>query len=346
MQRPRLTTRFNYLDNGSCILIVFIVMLYHLPIHCRLGGSTIFIGIRNIVDFFMAWFFFKSGMLHKERTPKEELQKCWQRLLFPYLVINTCCLLLHILFLGADSSILEIIKVAGYNEVEDLCYPLWFLLSLAIVRLVYQFITNKSSINEWVISCFALSFAFLMYLYSYKLGNDSVIKSILPVTIPYWFGNVFLGLFFYALGDLLREKQFNRYVFVGALLLYVVHLFFPVFLNVWYNLSDLYLLSVLYYVAGIMVFNNVLSRWLDKRIPLMTHIGENSMVYYIIHGTFFELLFVVPIFNTSGGLISTIGLGSVTGWPLYIGTFLLSILFLSLMDFLFRKTKLRTMIGR
>ena len=77
----------------------------------------------------------------------------------------------------------------------------------------------------------------------------------------------------------------------------------------------------------------------------MTHIGENSMVYYITHGTFFELLFVIPIYKTSGGLKNAIGLGNVTGWPLYIGTVLLTLLFLTLMDYLFRKTKLRALIG-
>jgi hypothetical protein len=67
------------------------------------------------------------------------------------------------------------------------------------------------------------------------------------------------------------------------------------------------------------------------------------MVYYITHSTSFEFLFVVPIFKTKGGLINAIGLGNVTGWPLYIGTTLLAILYLT--DFSFRKTKLRALIG-
>ena len=108
---------------------------------------------------------------------------------------------------------------------------------------------------------------------------------------------------------------------------------------------DTYLLLAPLFVVGSIVFNNILCRWLNKRVPLLSHVGENSVVYYITHGTFFELLFVVPIFKTKGGLINAIGLGNVTGWPLYIGTTLLTILFLTLMDYLFRKTMLRVLIG-
>ena len=332
MQNSKAIIRNKYLDNGSGILITFVVLFYHLPVYCGLNDSPFFVSLRNVLDFFMAWFFFKSGMLHKKRPIKEELQKCWRRLLLPYLVLNICCSVTHIIFFRGDASVAEIIKVAIYNECEDLCYPLWFCLSLAIVRIVYQTVTNKSKVNKWILACQALLLAFIMYFYSYKVGDDSALKNILPITIPYWFGNVFLGLFFYNMGDLLKDKQFNRYVFVVALFIYVAHLFFSVFLNIWYNLSDSYLLSVLYYVAGIIVFNNVLSQWLNKRIPILTHVGENSMVFYLIHGTFLELLFTIDPLKTT------------TGWALYISTFFITIIFLTCMDILFRNTKLNLLI--
>ncbi len=333
MKSQNAIKRFAFLDNGSGILIAFIVLFYHLPVYCGVNDSAFINSLRNVLDFFMAWFFFKSGMLHKNRPLNEELQKCWRRLLLPYLVFNVCCIVAHIVLFRGDVSVAEIIKVAIYNECEDLCYPLWFCLSLAIVRMVYQTISSKGKHFKLIVAFLALLFAFLMYFYSYKLGDESAIKSILLVTIPYWFGNVFLGLFFYSLGDLLKDRQFNRYLFIVALFIYVVHLFIPAFLNIWYNLSDSYFLSVLYYVAGIIVFNNVMDRWLNKRVPLLTHIGENSMVYYITHGTFFELLFYIPAFRAA------------SGWPFYFGIILLTIVFLSGMDLLFRKTKLRSLIG-
>lgn len=326
-------TRSYYIDNGSGILIVFLVLLYHLPVYCEINDSEVLVNLRNMLDFFMAWFFYKSGMFHKERTIKDEFIKCWRRLLIPYLIINLCCALIHIIFFREGVHITEIIKVALYNECEDLCYPLWFCLSLAIVRLGYQIINNKANGIKLPFAVFTLACAFLMYLYSYKLGDDSAIKSFLPFSIPYWFGNIFLGFFFYSLGDLLQEKQFNRYLYYVALLIYVAHLFFPVFLNFWYNLSNSYLLSVLYYVSGIIVFNNVLNRWLNKRVPLLTHIGENSMIYYITHGTFLELLFSLSLFKAA------------SGWPLYIVAFILTILYLLGMDILFRKTKFKVLIG-
>ena len=330
MKKQADITRLYFLDNGSGILIAFIVLFYHLPVYCSLDKSAFFLSLRTVLDFFMAWFFFKSGMFHKQREPIIEFKKCWRRLLLPYLVINICCLALHIVFFRGDASVSEIIKVAIYNECEDLCYPLWFCLSLAIVRIAYQLLTGNGRINKWLVICLALSIAFLMYLYSYRLGDVNAFKRLLPITIPYWFGNIFLGLFFYGLGDLLRKKQFNRYLFVGALFIYIAHFFFPIFLNLWYNLSDYYFLSVLYYISGIIVFNNVLRRYLDKCIPVLSHVGENSMIYYITHGTFYELLFILVPFKTSAG------------WLLYIETFIVTIVFLYLMDKLFRKNMLLT----
>ena len=113
---------------------------------------------------------------------------------------------------------------------------------------------------------------------------------------------------------------------------YAVHLFFPYYLGFYDNSSDCYPLSVLYNFAGIIFFNNLFKLLLDRNIPLLTHIGKNSMVYYITHGTFFYLLFAVHTFPNQG-------------WGLYFISIAITAVFLYLMDILFRSEKLKWLSG-
>lgn len=322
------TRRSLYLDNLSGVLICFTVLFYHLPGYCGLDDTSFFKCFRSIFGFFMAWFFFKSGMFAAKRSVKEELIRCWHRLIKPFIIINAFCFVINLL-LNERDSILEILKVSVYRECSPLCFPLWFCLSLAIIRVGYQVIAKIPNIWKGLIMCLSVSLAFVMYLYSYKFGD---LKATNSIGIPFWFGNVFLGLFFYILGDLLRDFQFNKWLFIVALLVYIISLFLPSYLDFYINQSDHYFLSVFYYISGIIVFNNLFKRWLNKRAPLLTHIGQFSMIYYITHGTFLYLLFVGHLYR-------------INGWIEYIVSFFLTILFLICMDCLIRK-KMRWLIGQ
>ena len=322
------TSRFIYLDNGSGILICFMVLFYHLPGFCELDSTSIYYIVRNIFDFFMAWFFFKSGMCYKNRSIKEELSKCWSRLLFPFIVINLFCFIIYTV-ISDKVSLLEHLKVSIYKGSETMCSPLWFCLSLFITRVIYQLLKNRLRVNRgWILSL-SIIIAFLLYLFKY---NNYVFLPCALSRIPPWVGGTLLGLFFYGLGDLMRDKQYNSSLFFIATPVYLLHLVFPYYLDFYTNFSDNYFLSVFFYIAGILMFNNILKRWLNKSIIPLTHIGINSMIYYVTHWTFFYILFVIHHFDT-------------TGWPLYIAAFILTILYLIGMDFLFRKTKLRVLIG-
>ena len=320
--------RSNYLDNGSGILICYMVLFCHLPGFCELDNSSLYYIIRNIFGFFMAWFFFKSGMLYKKRTIKEELSRCWRRLLIPFIVFNIFCFILSTI-ISDKVSLLEHIKVSIYKGSETMCSPLWFCLSLSLTRIIYQIFSNKLRVNRgWILSL-SIIIAYLLFLFKYN--HYECIPSALS-RIPPWVGGTFLGLFFYGLGDLMRDKQFNTYLFITSTIVFLLHLVFPHYLDFYTNYSENYPLSIIYNIAGISMFNNILKRWLNKTIIPLTHIGIYSMIYYVTHWTFFYLLFVIHHFKTSG-------------WPLYIVAFILTILYLIGMDFLFRKTKLRVLIG-
>ena len=320
-------SRWTYLDNLSGVLIAFCVFLYHLPSFIATLDTSLFLYLRNIFGFFIAWFFFKSGMLYKKRGVKEEFQKCWSRLLVPYLVINVLCISVRILislFITKEATVLEILKVDLYRESDVFCNPLWFCLSLALVRILYQ-VFSKERIKPVIV---ALSFiiAFLLFLYCYRLGVDRRI-----INIPPWVGNIFLGLFFYGLGDLMKEFQYKNYCFVISAVLFVFFLFVPSYLDFYKNISEKYLLAIVYNLSGIILFNNIFKRWLNVKIPLLTHVGANSMIYYITHYTFFIALFYHYV--------------EAPGWLVYIVSFLLTVVFLYLMDLVFTKTRMKKLIS-
>ena len=330
-------TRYEYLDNLSGVLIIFMILFYHLPLFCGLGETCPFVILRSFFDFFMAWFFFKSGMFFKEnRSIREEVMKCWHRLIVPYLFINALCIIVpSIIHWGGPATVGAQLKILVTKESGALCAALWFLLSLSIVRIIYATLLGKLGIHPWLLITGFLLLAVGMNIYSYHVADDSLIKSLTGYTVHSWIGNVFLGALFFGLGVTLKQKQFERKELVWiCLILYLVHLLFPSYLDFRYNQSPHYLLSIAYYFTGIILFNNLFFKTMNRRIPILTHIGQNSMVYYITHFTFFKLLFEVYARCGISNVLSQFAI-----------SFPITILFMILMDYLFRMKSLKWIVG-
>lgn len=121
----------------------------------------------------------------------------------------------------------------------------------------------------------------------------------------------------------------------ATLALYAAHLCFPSYLDFRINsvIQGKYLVSVIMNLTGIIVFNNLFFRFINTRIPLLTYIGNNSMVYYITYYTFFHILFV---------FLSYYKIDEIN---LYIITLIISVIFLIGMDYFFRCKKVRWVIG-
>lgn len=190
--------RKTYIDNISGVLIIFMIFLYHLPSFCDIELTAFFLIFRNIFSFFMAWFFFKSGMFYRnDRSLKDEIRRCWNHLLLPFCLFNFLCVFIPYVLKGANhDSILLSLRVLVVQESIPWCASLWFLLSLSIVRIVYLILCRKCRVSRLFICLCSLAMAFFMNRYSYSLSSLAVVKNITPLTIPSWTGNVFLGLFF------------------------------------------------------------------------------------------------------------------------------------------------------
>ena len=127
--------------------------------------------------------------------------------------------------------------------------------------------------------------------------------------IPYYIGNIFHGLACYSAGHLLKEKQFNRYILLLSLVLFLIHFIYPSILGVRSNSCDKnYFLGTIYNLSGIIVFNNIFYRFFNKKIGLLSYVGQNSMVYYVTHYIVLSVIFhfIIDINNISNRVESEV----------------------------------------
>lgn len=241
----------------------------------------------------MSWFFFKGGMMHKENTSKDIIRKSTKRLLVPYLIFLVIGIMLNILFLKLEHTPLnisqffkgEIALILSTSTVWPTA-AIWFLLSLYFARITFNLLYQK--IHPLIISVLFAFASYIVYIiyyhgWSYELhfmGYNSHIQ--FP---QFYIGNICHGLSLYSLGYYLKEKQFNKIVFIIASIMFVIKFFIPAGIDFRANLSSgtNFILAVLYGMAGCIVINNIFRKYLNHKIEYMTYIGSNSMVYYLIH---------------------------------------------------------------
>ena len=76
-----------YLDNVCGLLIIHLIFTGHQPLFCNYTDSAIEFVVK-LLSFLMAWFFFKAGMVYKERPVKEVVRSSFKRLLVPYMIFQ------------------------------------------------------------------------------------------------------------------------------------------------------------------------------------------------------------------------------------------------------------------
>lgn len=121
-----------------------------------------------------------------------------------------------------------------------------------------------------------------------------------------------------------------------ASILFMMKYFIPAGIDFRANLSSgtHFMLAVLYGMTGCIVINNLFRQFLNHKIIFITHIGSNSMVYYLIH---------FPVMCTIGTLY--LKYEDYDIWPkFFILSFMVTIsLFLA--EWIFRHKKFRFIIG-
>ena len=280
--------RLDHLDAVAGLLIVF-MMFTHIMQRCGLTGVEPYPFLLRVLSFFMAWFFFKSGRFAKDVPFRKEWNAVRKKLLVPYLLfslvgwaVDTVWLLLS----GAGGW-----KTLLWTPVHTLLVsgslpgnlPLWFLLVLALVRLIAALLRNWR-IPAPVVAAVSLCCAWLA-------------NRLAP--IPFYLGGTAAGLTFYTLGTLFRDKVEVRPVWIGAAVIYAASLlFYPSCIDLRSNTvtEDYYLPAFLFSLSGILAIDGIAAEVMKGfkiKAGVFCWIGRHSMQYFVSHWIILTLCLIL-----------------------------------------------------
>lgn len=286
-----------YLDNLGGLLICY--MIFN---HVLLMGQ-IDCGIDNIwlepLQFFMFWFFFKSGMFYTPKNCKVIVVHESRKLLIPLLVYSLIGHVVECFKLYANDDynwkhyLLTPFKEFLFNGSIVGNQPLWFLFSLFFVKVICN------ELYQWkfkpiLLFCVGCAISAIFYYMNCK-------------GLPIYFVNIPLGIGIYSLGYVMRERQFNKVVlFVSFILYFGIMIICPshlIFGANSLNNGGSYGLAIVYSVTGCIFFNN-----LFRKIPnstVLQFVGKNSMTYYVVHWIVINIcwLFLIIVYPVSGVIV-------------------------------------------
>lgn len=279
--------RVFYIDTLSGFLICY-MMLYHILLRGLVNCSVDNIWLEPL-QFFMFWFFFKSGMFYAPKISNDLFVRGGEKLLIPLLVYS---LIGHVvecikLFVNGDLNwkhyLLTPFKEFVCTGSVTGNQPLWFLFSLFIVQLLFNelFVRKTKPILILLLSL-------LIPIVLFYCGDSN---------LPIYLANVPLGMAVYTCGYMIKEKQFEKSLFFPALMIYLGVMFLQpshlVFRSNTLNSGGRYLLAIVFSLSACVVFNNIF-----KKLPncnYLQFIGKNSMTYYVTHWIILNICSLVMI---------------------------------------------------
>lgn len=270
-------TRQAYLDRCAGLMILFMVVFH---VAGQYGRTDLYksIGFESLF-FFMFWFFFKGGIVDKHNEIDKVLRRGFVRLIVPAIIWTIIGMIIYEgvgIYLGRDISGEYFSRQchAFINEGSlDYHLPVWFLLSLYVVRLSYSILYRISGDRRLhaFIAAISLEAAFIL--------NQS------ELSYPYYLANIPLGLALYIMGTILGRRQYEKRVVIPFAIIYsLILLFIPSTIDFRTNriIEGNYLAAILYSVSGCFLFN-YLFQTIPARSAILEHIGRNSLAWLLLH---------------------------------------------------------------
>lgn len=269
--------RLTYIDALAGILILHMIFIVHCAKLCGINGMGIDIEML-LMQFFMPWFFFKSGMFFREKSLKKNFKNCFQHLVKPYIIFSLIGWIIIVLVPGLvmyHKTLGSILKDTAQHFIYDGSirgnYALWFLLSLFFVKVLFPFL-RKLRIPTIIIMLGSIVLAF---------SHNSIFHD-----LPVYLGNIPNGLFFYSIGVLLARKQFNKKFLITSIIVFIISLPFIGYLDFRANAimsgHNNFIATELFIIAEIIIAENIANKW-GEQISLLSRIGSQSMVLYVTH---------------------------------------------------------------
>lgn len=240
------------------------------------------------LNFFMPWFFYKSGQFFKQQRISILWQRDWQKLFKPFLLWSVIGYIMYILFGWLNNSItlysatFAIIKGAIATGSIPVNGPLWFLSTLFIVRFFANIVLPKQTEKCFWLKIIGIILAgyivaFLTYKFDYRF-------------VPLWVGNGVAGLIFFCLGYAFSKYEKYWWVIIPCCIVYVICCFseFPI-VDMKYNklCGGDYLLWIPISYCSIVSFNaicKILYKYI--RIKPIELIGQYAMPIFVTHVLF------------------------------------------------------------
>ncbi len=232
----------------------------------------------------MPWFFYKSGSF-SEHNGTVRAKHYWRKYIRPFVIYGATgmCVQFLVTCFGYGISfrqwLYELIIYACIGNTVFGNGPLWFLLTVFLVRSASDFILPK--IHPLIVAMLSIGFAYLHFRFA------------TPKT-PFILGNFFSGLCFYSLGFYMKKHENKIWMIVLSFVVYVgyfilvaftsLKISFPIYHFNTLSYGDNYLIIYPLGFFGI-VATKAAFRWLSKHysFPILSYIGRNGMNFYVTH---------------------------------------------------------------
>lgn len=284
--------RDSSIDAVGGVLIIYMVIT-HLPPRLGVVNYAFNDILSTTLFFFMAWFYFKSGMLAKSLSPIETIHKYSKKLLVTYLLYSAIGLVVGIVLVcvGDSESISTYIrtKVLSYLYMcgsIDGNLPLWFLPSLFFVIVIGSLVREYRIRPIYTFVGALVLFECIVSIKWFVKQDDGVFP------IPYFLINVPLGYVFYYLGSFFKRNCSDGVSAFCSVIIYLMALLFPLSFDFRTgNTAALYmpLQYVLCSIGGIIMFNYIFRIIPGVFIRPLSYVGRNAMLIFVSHWIFIDL---------------------------------------------------------
>ncbi len=330
-----------HFDNLCGIFILYMIFIVHIPAHCDIKDNLFHNHLLLLLDCFMGWFFYKSGMYYKKKPVASALKSDFRRLLIPYFFFNVLGAIADITLTmnkTNDYTLYSLLRDPFmhtlYHEATTGNQAIWFLLSLFIVRILYN-ILNSIHIKPIAIAIVTIILAYYLHTNIQSNTNFSCFTIIgYNIHVPYYFGNILWGMSFYSMGVSLKSTQINIFVFLFSFSIYLFHFFFPHHMDVRANEPHTdYSLSTFFCLSGVLFYNNFSYHFMNMKIALINYIGQNSMIFYCTHFIIIRFISELSFFYKLTPIEKIIVLTSATIFALKVS------------DIVFHKKRFSILVG-
>ena len=287
-------TRNDTFDKISGILILWMI-IYHGLRRGQLIDTYIYNVLLKMFFFFIPWFFFKTGMFLKENQIFRKIfLKGIEQLIIPmifWMLIGYFFLKLSDLF-NNNFSFWKTLVSPIYHLLKsgDIVgnSPLWFLLSLFLVKIMMLFVLKLRTRRIYL-----LCFGFIIL--GFLLSEQNII-------LPLGLHNLPPALFFTCSGFLyskldVKNKIKRPIIFLVLIFIYgLIFFYYPSYV-------DFHVNSVIFGNYGVYIFNSLigisLSLIIFEKIKFrpLSWIGKKSMIFLILHYPIFYLVSLFEISN-------------------------------------------------